>query len=87
MGVPDMRRWADSAPMPGMRPYFEDILIAYATVPGFVAWRESVGSPFIQTLCKVYDNIIGYFRITCKGFLSFSSFSKFCYLNLFDQSI
>ena len=56
MGVPDMRLWADSSPgMPGMRPSVEDMLIAYSTVPGYVSWREPIGSLYVQTLCKVQD--------------------------------
>ena len=53
MGVPDVSLWSDSSIMPGMRPSVEDMLIAYATVPGYVSWREPIGSLYVQTLCKV----------------------------------
>ena len=53
MGVPDVRMWSNSSVMPGMRPSVEDMLIAYATVPGYVSWREPIGSLYVQTLCKV----------------------------------
>ncbi|XP_074655984.1 caspase-7-like isoform X2 [Tubulanus polymorphus] len=39
----------------GLRiPNEADVLIAYATIPGYVAWRkEEEGSCYIQTLCEV----------------------------------
>ena len=49
-----MKLWTDSSsPMPGMRPSVEDMLIAYATVPGYVSYRAPIGSLYVQTLCKV----------------------------------
>ncbi|XP_037025962.1 caspase-like [Bradysia coprophila] len=32
-----------------------DFLIAYSTIPGFVSWRNSNGSWFIQTLCDLLN--------------------------------
>ena len=35
-------------------PSFEDIIVSYATIPGFVAYRNNVrGSWFVQSFCKV----------------------------------
>ncbi len=36
-------------------PLEADVLIAYATTPGYVSWRNSCkGSWFIQSLCEVF---------------------------------
>lgn len=36
-------------------PSYEDIIVSYATIPGFVAYRNNVkGSWFVQSLCKVF---------------------------------
>lgn len=36
-------------------PVWEDMVIAFATIPGFVSWRNTVkGSWFIETLCIVF---------------------------------
>ena len=49
--------------LPGMQvtlmrnPSFEDMVVSYATIPGFVAYRNNVkGSWFVQSFCKVSDN-------------------------------
>ena len=58
IGVIDERLWSDSSPaMSGMRPSVEDILIAYSTVPGYKSWRESIGSLYVQTLCRVRQKL------------------------------
>lgn len=37
-------------------PLYTDLFVAYATLPGFVAWRNSVnGSPFIKSLCEIFN--------------------------------
>jgi len=47
--------------LPGMdvnlarNPSFEDMIVSYATIPGFVAYRNNVkGSWFVQSFCKVF---------------------------------
>jgi len=46
-----------SAPSPfnlSRNPSYEDMIVSYATIPGFVAYRNNVrGSWFVQSLCKV----------------------------------
>ena len=46
-----------SAPTPfnlSRTPSYEDMIVSYATIPGFVAYRNNVrGSWFVQSLCKV----------------------------------
>jgi len=50
------------APMVGLmelnlsrNPSFEDMIVSYATIPGFVAYRNNVkGSWFVQSFCKVF---------------------------------
>ena len=41
--------------LPGLVPSFSDILICYATVPGFMTHRDTkLGSWYVQELCKVF---------------------------------
>lgn len=38
-------------------PLYADLFVAYATLPGFVAWRNSAkGSPFIKLLCEIFNS-------------------------------
>ena len=52
-----------SAPSPfnlSRNPSYEDMIVSYATIPGFVAYRNNVrGSWFVQSLCKVRKGWIG----------------------------
>ena len=39
-------------------PSYEDMIVSYATIPGYVAYRNNVkGSWFIQCICKVSGHI------------------------------
>ena len=45
-------------------PSFEDMIVSYATIPGFVAYRNNVkGSWFVQSFCKVNTAITNIPRI------------------------
>lgn len=62
MGVPALGDQTDARPIgvPGSSvslkdPVWEDMVIAFATIPGFVSWRNTTqGSWFIETLCMVF---------------------------------
>lgn len=37
-------------------PLYTDLFVGYATLPGFVAWRNTaMGSPFIRALCETFS--------------------------------
>lgn len=45
------------SPKPFKIPLYTDFFVAYATLPGFVAWRNTAhGSPFIKALCETFNN-------------------------------
>ena len=42
----------------GTLPAEADFLLAYATIPGYVSWRNNkIGSWFISTMVKVFDEM------------------------------
>ncbi len=49
------RDYADAQQLRAKIPRHADVLIAYATTPGYVSWRNSLkGSWFVQALCQVF---------------------------------
>lgn len=55
VGLRGLRRHKMSKPF--TIPLYTDLFVAYATLPGFVAWRNSAkGSPFIETLCRTFNS-------------------------------